>query len=266
MQKGKNQKVKYPYPVISYSPVYKNVSGQSLMLDNSSVASGSSWWMLEKDRYLTQEQYNSRGTLTNNLIEHGYIKPVEIYPVIPNGYLYMQSWEPVVENGITTYPWFRVWSVEKKEEGDIVGLSWDLERVGEPDSKWIINYSLSIPAHIPLVMSLVNKIPSDGSELNSVYGKLSKEFLATQVDFTFGRESMYHYKMNPTSEYLEISIPLAIPRESLLLIKGPVLSTKGNVFLTTPSITSFVKIAPSPEGVIFSESVSFEVDRIMNNP
>ena len=251
--------MKYPFKVL-YSSIYKNVSGQSLMIDGVRVAPNSTFWHVGKDQFLTTEQYTSRGILTQNLIDQGYIQPVYLQPVIPNGYLYMQSWEHIIEDNKIVYPWFRVWSVEKYENDEFIGYSWDLERVEEPDKEYIIDYSLAIPHDTPVLTSVVDKIPNS-TEFINVYGKLSEKLMATRFDFTFNNEHLYHEKVNPIDDYCEITKPLAISNESLFLIKGNILASPETVFLTTKGITAFVKIAPSTDGVMFAESVSFEVDR-----
>ena len=89
---------------IIYSDVYSNVSSQVLEIDKALIPPGHLWSRLFATRVLIGDDYTFRGYITQKLIDLGYIAKAVYSPIIPQGYLFLQSYESAT--------WFQVDAVE----------------------------------------------------------------------------------------------------------------------------------------------------------
>jgi hypothetical protein len=229
---------KYPFAII-YSAAFKNVSRQTLEIDGSRVPPEYTWGLIRQDRFLTLEQVNHKGAATDALIEGGYISRSIAIPLIPNGDLYLQSDEG---------SWFRVWAVNIESIGTsdpkLSGIAPRLERVTEPPANAEINYSLSIPGNIPIVLDM-----GDGS--------------AMTLKFDFSKEAPIYSKSSIAGRLLPLESPIAVPNTSLLLIQSKTSNPLGmRIFLTAEGHVTFVRVLPSEGGQLIFESVAFEVPQL----
>jgi hypothetical protein len=139
-----------PLTVI-YSDVYQNVSSQVLEIDKSvSIPPSHVWSEMLANRYLIGDDYTNRGYVTQKLIDLGYIAFAVYVPLIPQGYFFLQSYESDI--------WFEVDAVEVDVDDNNPltreCVSYKSTEVVVPPPNSIINFNISIPAGIPLLLEL----------------------------------------------------------------------------------------------------------------
>jgi len=146
-----------PLTVI-YSDVWQNVSSQVLEIDKSTtIPIGHVWSEMLANRYLIGDDYTNRGYVTQVLIRQGYIAHSVYVPIIPQGYFFMQSYE--------SDTWFEVDAVEVDvdDNNPITRecVSYKSTEVTSPPVGSIINFNISVPAGICLLLELNSTVCVD---------------------------------------------------------------------------------------------------------
>lgn len=244
----------YPY-IIMWCHGYKNISKQVLHLGGSDIMPSEAWSLIKSERWLSEQQVNNRGAYTDILIREGYIGYSMIKPIIPSGYLYIQSWE--LDSETNEYPWFQVLAREIESDTEDVcscGLGWMLKRVPESSipSRSIINYSIALPYNI----SILSALSDEAGETISNFGKVGKYAMSTC--YNFESDKLEHTKIQSDYADTKITRPLAISKDSLLMYFSPKVEINSRIFITVSGLSNFIKLSPSVNGNMYTESVSFE--------
>src|ERR1700746_1342275 len=125
---------------IIYSDVYSNVSGQVLEIDKALIPPGHLWSRLFAPRVLIGDDYSRRGYITQKLIDLGYIAKAVYSPIIPQGFLFLESYESAA--------WFQVDAVEIDSPGpDALAddVSFATTNVLGPPGNSIVNFDITVP-------------------------------------------------------------------------------------------------------------------------
>jgi hypothetical protein len=182
---------------IIYSDVYSNVSGQVLEIDKALVPPGHLWSRLFATRVLIGDDYTFRGYITQKLIDLGYIAKAVYSPIIPQGYLFLQSSD--------SETWFGVEAVEIDPAGPYDradDCSFAATEIDAPPEGSIVNFNITVPFGNWFIL------------------ELSTDFcLGMQIDVagdTIGDPTFLYEKRNKL-RYPEITVPLAIPNNQELI-------------------------------------------------
>ena len=182
---------------IIYSDVYSNVSGQVLEIDKALIPPGHLWSRLFATRVLIGDDYNRRGYITQKLIDLGYIAKAVYSPIIPLGYLFLQSSD--------SETWFAVDAVEIDPPGpyDLADdCSFQTTEIDAPPDGSIVNFNISVPYGNWFIL------------------ELSEDYcLGMQIDDREDAEGdpTFYYEKRNKLNYPEITVPLAIPNSQELI-------------------------------------------------
>jgi hypothetical protein len=182
---------------IIYSDVYSNVSGQVLEIDKELIPPGHLWSRLFADRVLIGDDYSRRGYITQKLIDLGYIAKAVYSPIIPQSYLFLQSYESPA--------WFEIDAVEVDAPGpyDLADdASFASTLIDSPPADSTINFDITVPYGNWFIL------------------ELSTNFcLGMQIDDRgdqAGDPTFYYEKRNKL-HYPAVIVPLSIPNNQQLL-------------------------------------------------
>jgi hypothetical protein len=181
---------------IIYSDVYSNVSGQVLEIDKQLIPPGHLWSRLFATRVLIGDDYTLRGYITQKLIDLGYIAKAVYSPIIPAGFLFLQSYESAT--------WFAVDAVEINPPGPYDradDASFQTTAIETPPDGSIINFDITVPYGNWFILEL-------GTDFA----------LGMQID---DREDAlgdptFLYEKRSKLRYPQITVPLAIPNTQQL--------------------------------------------------
>lgn len=188
--------INLPLNVI-YSDVYSNVSGQVLEIDKALIPPGHLWSRLFATRVLIGDDYSMRGYITQKLIDLGYIAKAVYSPIIPQGFLFLQSYESPA--------WFEVDAVEVDAPGpvayaDDASFASTLVETPPPDST--INFDITVPFGNWFIL------------------ELDADFcLGMQID-DWGDEAKdptFLFEKRDKLRYPAVTVPLSIPNNQQLL-------------------------------------------------
>jgi hypothetical protein len=182
---------------IIYSDVYSNVSGQVLEIDKALIPPGHLWSRLFATRVLIGDDYEQRGYITQKLIDLGYIAKAIYSPIIPQGFLFLQSSD--------SQTWFGVDAVEIDPPGpyDLADdTSFQTTEIAAPPDGSVVNFNVSVPYGNWFIL------------------ELSTDFaLGMQIDDREDAEGdpTFYYEKRNKLNYPEITVPLAIPNSQELI-------------------------------------------------
>jgi hypothetical protein len=182
---------------IIYSDVYSNVSGQVLEIDKELVPPGHLWSRLFATRVLIGDDYDRRGYITQKLIDLGYIAKAVYSPIIPQGYLFLQS-----EDSET---WFAVDAVEIDPSGPYDradDCSFQTTVIDSPPEGSIVNFNIAVPYGNWFILEL-----STDFALGMT--------VDTRLDAT--NDPTFLYEKRSKLRYPQITVPLAIPNNQELI-------------------------------------------------
>src|ERR1700747_2401241 len=186
----------FPLSII-YSDVYSNVSGQVLEIDKELIPPGHLWSRLFAERVLIGDDYSRRGYITQKLIDLGYIAKAVYSPIIPQGFLFLQSYESPA--------WFQVDAVEVDSPGPVAladDVSFQTMDVLGPPVDSIVNFDITVPYGNWFIL-----------ELNTNF------CLGMQSDIRGDPigDPTFLYEKRDKLRYPAITVPLAIPNNQQLL-------------------------------------------------
>jgi len=182
---------------IIYSDVYSNVSGQVLEIDKALIPPGHLWSRLFATRVLIGDDYNRRGYITQKLIDLGYIAKAVYSPIIPLGFLFLQSSD--------SETWFAVDAVEIDPPGpyDLADdCSFATTEIDSPPEGSIVNFNIRVPYGNWFILEL----STDFCLGMKIYDRGDAE----------GDPSFYYEKRNKL-HYPAITVPLAVPNSQELI-------------------------------------------------
>ena len=135
---------------VLYSTVYQNISKQILEIEKALVPPGHLWSQFPAERYLIGDDYTMRGYSTQKLIDLGYIAKRSYSPIIPQGFLFLQSYQSTT--------WFQVDAVEVDVPSELAATREEVtflvtDVTGPPEGS-IINFNIQLPAGVWFVLSL----------------------------------------------------------------------------------------------------------------
>lgn len=180
-----------------YSEVYSNVSGQVLEIDKSLVPAGHLWSRLFYTRVLIGDDYTNRGYITQVLIRQGLIAKAIYSPIIPQGYLFLQSYE--------SDTWFEVDALEVDPDDTQPDTREDVSfistEVTGPPAGTVINFNVEIPSSYWFILGLDDTY-TVGMQLDTVNNPGDISFL---------------YKKRLVQQNPSLPIPISIPNTSNLI-------------------------------------------------
>jgi hypothetical protein len=182
---------------IIYSDVYSNVSGQVLEIDKALIPPGHLWSRLFATRVLIGDDYDRRGYITQKLIDLGYIAKAVYSPIIPLGYLFLQSSD--------SETWFAVDAVEIDPPGpyDLADdCSFQTTEIDAPPEGSIVNFNIAVPYGNWFILEL----STDNALGMQIYDRGDAE-----------GDPTFYYEKRSKLRYPEITVPLAIPNGQELI-------------------------------------------------
>ena len=182
---------------IIYSDVYSNVSGQVLEIDKTLIPPGHLWSRLFATRVLIGDDYNQRGYITQKLIDLGYIAKAVYSPIIPLGFLFLQSSD--------SDAWFGVDAVEVDPAGPYDradDASFQTTAIDSPPEGSIVNFNISVPYGNWFILELTVDFA-----------------LGMQIDDRGDEEGdpTFYYEKRNVLRYPYITVPLAVPNSQELI-------------------------------------------------
>jgi hypothetical protein len=189
-----------PLSVI-YDTLYQNVSHQVLEIDKEIVPPGHLWSRMHADAYLVGDDYDERGYITQVLIRQGYIAKRVYTPIIPAGYLYLQSYE--------SQQWFQIFAVEVDVDETKIDTrgdtSFESNPIAYPPPNSIIDFDVSLPYGVWFTLDLLYQITraQTGYALGCTVQTKSGVVDAGDPAFYFEKKDRLHFP--------PINVPLSIP-------------------------------------------------------